>query len=81
MHDEILSNKQMELLPFIKKYKKKYFLVRGTAIAFHIGHRTSIDFDLFTFGKINSTSIKKQVWRLVLNPPYLFRCQIKYILY
>ena len=61
MHDEILSHKQTELLPFIKKYKKKYFLVGGTAIAFHIGHRTSIDFDLFTFGKINSTSIKKQV--------------------
>ena len=61
MNDEILSSKQIELLSFIKKYKKKYFLVGGTAIAFHIGHRTSIDFDLFTFEKINSTSIKKQV--------------------
>lgn len=61
MHDEILSSKQKELLPFIKKYKKKYFLVGGTAIAFYIGHRTSIDFDLFTFEKINSTGIKKQV--------------------
>ena len=27
----------------------------------HIGHKSSIDFDLFTFEKINSTSIKKQV--------------------
>ena len=61
MHDEILSHKQVELLKFIKKYKKKYFLVGGTAIAFHIGHRSSIDFDLFTFEKINSTGIKKQV--------------------
>ena len=61
MHDEILSHKQVELLQFIKKYKKKYFLVGGTAIAFHIGHRSSIDFDLFTFEKINSTGIKKQV--------------------
>ncbi len=61
MHDEILSDKQVELLPFIKKYKKKYFLVGGTAIAFHIGHRNSIDFDLFTFEKINSIGIKKQV--------------------
>ncbi len=61
MHDEILSSNQTELLPFIKKYKKKYFLVGGTAIGLHIGHRSSIDFDLFSFGKINSTSIKKQV--------------------
>ncbi len=62
MHDEILSSKQVELLPFIKKYKKKYFLVGGTAIGFHIGHRRSVDFDLFTFKKINSISIKKQVF-------------------
>lgn len=61
MHDEILSGHQKELLPFIKKYKKKYYLVGGTAIGLHIGHRTSIDFDLFTFEKISSTSIKKQV--------------------
>ncbi len=43
------------------KNKKNYFLVGGTAIALHIGHRSSIDFDLFTFGKINSTGIKKQI--------------------
>jgi hypothetical protein len=61
MHDEIFSANQAALLPFIKKYKKKYFLVGGTAIALHIGHRRSIDFDLFTLEKINSTSIKKQV--------------------
>ena len=61
MHDEILSSKQVELLPFIKKYRKKYFLVGGTAIGLHIGHRTSIDFDLFSFEKINPTSLKKQV--------------------
>ena len=61
MHDEIFSASQQQLLPFIKKYKKKYYLVGGTAIALHIGHRSSIDFNLFTLEKINATSIKKQV--------------------
>lgn len=47
MDDEILSGHQKELLLFIKKYKKKYYPVCGTAI----------DFDMFTFKKINSTSL------------------------
>ena len=61
MHIEILNNNQQQLLPFIKKYKKGYYLVGGTAIALHIGHRHSIDFDLFTEKKINFTSVKKAV--------------------
>ncbi len=61
MHIEILSDKQKQLLPFLKKYKRVYYLVGGTAIGFHIGHRHSIDFDLFTDTKINFTNIKKEV--------------------
>ena len=61
MHLEILSREQADLLPFIKKYIKQYYLVGGTAIALHIGHRRSIDFDLFTEGKVNTNSLRKQV--------------------
>ena len=61
MHLEILTKGQHDLLPFIKKYSKNYYLVGGTAIALHIGHRGSIDFDLFTDTKVNAVSIKKQV--------------------
>lgn len=61
MHSEILNDKQTELLPFLKKYIKSYYLVGGTAVAFHVGHRRSIDFDLFTNKKINFTNIKKDV--------------------
>ncbi len=32
-------------------------MVGGTAIALHIGHRLSIDFDLFKMGNINPKSI------------------------
>ncbi len=61
MHIEILDDKQLELLPFLKKYIKSYYLVGGTAVAFHVGHRRSIDFDLFTEKKINFTGIKKDI--------------------
>jgi len=47
MHNEILSPAQTELLLLIKSFRREFYLVGGTAIAVHIGHRRSIDFDLF----------------------------------
>ncbi|MBP9991213.1 MAG: nucleotidyl transferase AbiEii/AbiGii toxin family protein [Bacteroidales bacterium] len=47
MYKEILSNKQLELLPTMATFRREYYLVGGTAIALHLGHRRSIDFDLF----------------------------------
>lgn len=61
MKIEIFNENQKELLPFLKKYYKNYYLVGGTAIALHLGHRASIDFDLFTTKTINSIPIKKNV--------------------
>jgi len=61
MHIEILSPQQNELLPFISYFKRNYFLVGGTAIALHIGHRRSIDFDLFTYNTLNGSLISKKV--------------------
>jgi len=63
MHKEILHNKQTELLPYLKIFRKTFYLVGGTAIALHIGHRRSLDFDLFTpkpFSKVRiHNSLKK----------------------
>lgn len=47
MHLEILSENQVSLLKYLKEFNRKFYLVGGTAIALHIGHRQSIDFDLF----------------------------------
>ena len=58
MHPEILSKEQKELLVLIKKFSDDYFLVGGTAIALQIGHRMSIDYDLFTHGRIKRKRIK-----------------------
>lgn len=48
MHKEILTENQQEALSLIKKFSKNFYLVGGTAIGLHLGHRQSIDFDLFT---------------------------------
>jgi len=53
MHREILHPNQIDLLPLISSFKREYYLAGGTAIALHLGHRRSIDFDLFKYSAIN----------------------------
>ena len=62
MHKEILNEKQLELLPIMATFQREYYLVGGTAIALYLGHRRSIDFDLFKSSAINH---KKNFDRLV----------------
>ena len=52
MHKEILNKNQLELLPLVKLFKREFYLVGGTAVALHLGHRRSIDFDLFKQGRL-----------------------------
>jgi hypothetical protein len=47
MHPEILTKNQSALLPYLKDFNRKFYLVGGTAIALYLGHRHSIDYDLF----------------------------------
>ncbi|MGA2910829.1 MAG: nucleotidyl transferase AbiEii/AbiGii toxin family protein [Candidatus Microgenomates bacterium] len=61
MHDEIFSLTQKKLLSLVKKFSTEFGLVGGTAIALHIGHRRSIDFDLFTLKDFNSENIRKVI--------------------
>lgn len=57
MHLDILNREQQQLLPFLAKFKKEFYMVGGTAIALHIGHRLSIDFDLFKNGEFRPKKI------------------------
>ena len=66
MHLEILSKEQLDLLPILSQFKREYYLVGGTAIALHIGHRESIDFDLFKEKDIR----KKDVYTKLKNIDY-----------
>ena len=61
MHLEILSKEQIELLPLISQFKREFYLVGGTAIALHIGHRESIDFDLFKLADLRKNDVYKKV--------------------
>ena len=61
MHNNILTYKQRKLLPLIKDFSKDFYLVGGTAIALHVGHRRSIDFDLFTGVDIKRRSIRNRI--------------------
>ncbi len=73
MYQDILSDHQKELLQLIGLFKREYMLVGGTAIALQVGHRRSIDFDLFKKSRINKTSILKKIksakysWQLLYN--------------
>ena len=61
MHKEILNDNQLDLLPVMASFRREYYLVGGTAIALYLGHRRSIDFDMFKPTAINH---KKNLDRL-----------------
>lgn len=65
MHSEILSDRQQDLLSLMAQFRREYYLVGGTAIALYIGHRRSIDFDLFKFSSINH---KRNLDRIAATP-------------
>lgn len=86
MHKNILNSNQLELLPLVKEFKRTFYLVEGTAIALQIGHRQSIDFDLFRqepmnqkaiFDKIQALGYKTMVTRRVTDQINLVINQVK----
>jgi hypothetical protein len=72
MYSNILTPKQQELFPHIFQFKRTFYLVGGTAIALHIGHRESIDYDLFTFSKLNKSKIKRQLLTIPFRQKIIF---------
>lgn len=63
MHKEILTKEQHDLLPILEKFSKQFGLVGGTAVALQIGHRRSIDFDLFSFEPFKNVALKEKFSR------------------
>lgn len=61
MHPEILTQNQKELLPLVGKFRRNFGLVGGTAIALQIGHRQSVDFDMFSFKEFRNENIRKKI--------------------
>jgi len=63
MHHEILDRKQELLFPLLEKFKNNFYLAGGTAVALYLGHRKSIDFDLFTNTEIQVRSLENVILR------------------
>jgi hypothetical protein len=61
MHREILSGNQIKLLPLVRQFKREYYLAGGTAVALYVGHRRSMDFDLFKVNPLNHTKIISKI--------------------
>ena len=61
MHKEILNEAQIRLLPMLKTFSDDFGLVGGTALALQIGHRRSIDFDLFTDKIFDPDKIRNKI--------------------
>jgi hypothetical protein len=56
MHPEILSEKQKSILPMLAKFPE-FYLAGGTGLALQLGHRKSVDFDLFSEEEIHPIRI------------------------
>ena len=71
LHNEILNSAQKELLPLIGAFQRDFGLVGGTAVALQIGHRKSIDFDLFSVKELNRRNIRKNIAQFFV-PTHIF---------
>lgn len=61
MHEEILADSQVKLLQLVKNFSSEFNLVGGTAMALQLGHRRSIDFDLFTPNDFDVERVKAKI--------------------
>ncbi len=75
MQFNVLDDKQKKLLPWLTEFAPDFSLVGGTAIALQIGHRQSIDFDLFSLKDFDNFKLqnkilrKKKISRVLVNHP------------
>lgn len=58
MHDNALTAEAARIFPLLQKFEG-FYLVGGTALALQIGHRISVDFDLFSFEELSEGLLQK----------------------
>lgn len=56
---DVLDEKQRKLLPWLREFSDDFGMVGGTAFALQIGHRQSIDFDLFSCKEFDNLRLQK----------------------
>jgi hypothetical protein len=72
MYLNILNNQQKKLLKLLHNFSNTFYLAGGTAIALQIGHRKSIDFDLFTANELQPEIILNHIKRIGYYIEYIF---------
>jgi hypothetical protein len=55
---DVLSPAQLQLWPELSSVPEDFVLYRGTALALHLGHRTSVDFDFFNRQSLDVDSLQ-----------------------
>lgn len=65
MHKEILTKEQIWLFPLLRKISKDFGLVGGTAVALQVGHRRSVDFDLFSHKPFRNIILRREIKNIV----------------
>ena len=61
MFESVLTKEQVKLLPLLKSFTKDFVLVGGTAVALQIGHRRSVDFDLFSYKPFGNAALRQKI--------------------
>src|SRR3989344_5909144 len=69
MRYEILDAERQKLLPAFKLFKNEFYLAGGTALAFQLGHRKSLDFDFFTREKFDEQRLFLRLREIFSNQP------------
>ena len=64
---EIFDPERKKVFQKLKDFDKNGFLAGGTALALHIGHRISVDFDFFTEKEFNQNYFIQKITGLPLN--------------
>jgi len=61
LYPQILSKNQQEALAKLGILGKDYYLAGGTALALQLGHRTSLDFDLYNINHFSNEELIKKL--------------------
>jgi hypothetical protein len=71
MHAEILTDTQVEVLRTIAPFARGagFYLSGGTAVALHLGHRRSLDFDWFAPVDFDPDDLEERLLALLPRPP------------
>ncbi|MBD3300522.1 MAG: hypothetical protein GF347_04170 [Candidatus Moranbacteria bacterium] len=61
LYYKILDKERLEVVKYLKNFKKDFYLGGGTALALQIGHRDSVDFDFFSKKDIDTQKLFQMI--------------------